>query len=139
MAIPYVTEAKARMIAQEVVKESITPTPEPQPEPQPTPAGGTKLYKHTVEITLYIDDEELNTTCIFITTSDQSLKRTKNEVYARGYVSGVVDIFGEGRIYTPIIAITNEDEPALYYLTDNGNLERAAFGGPFGNDTIDEL
>ena len=135
MALPYVTEAKARMIAQEVVKESIIPTP----EPQPTPAGGTKLYKHTVEITLYIDYEELHTTCIFITTSDQSLKRTTNEVYARGYVSGVVDIFGEGYVYTPIIAITNESEPALYYLSDNGNLIRADFGGSFGNDTIEEL
>ena len=135
MALPYVTEAKARMIAQEVVKESATPTP----EPQPTPAGGTKLYKHTVEIELYIDYEELHTTCIFITTSDQSLKRTTNQVYARGYVSGVVDIYGTGKVYTPIVAITNESEPALYYLSDDGNLIRANLGGSFGNDTIEEL
>lgn len=135
MALPYVTEAKARMIAQEVVKESATPTP----EPQPTPAGGTKLYKHTVEITLYIEGEELNTTCIFITTSGQSLKGTKNEVYTRGYVSGVVDKYGTSRVYTPIIAITNQSEPALYYLSDDGNLERADFVSYFGNDNIEEL
>lgn len=62
MALPYVTEAKARLIAEEVVKENTTP------EPTPTPTGGgTKLYKHTISVG--DDGEWLN----FVIASDNPI------------------------------------------------------------------
>jgi len=133
MAIPYVTEAKARMIAQEVVKESIIPTP----------AGGTKLYKHvtTMQVTDNYSGESFLAKIIFILTSDKSLKGTRIETpLKRGYISGYITLGSAAAILLGIPTWYQEEEKFIYADWD-GSLTylKPSDGYEYLSDDVTEL
>lgn len=102
--------------------------------------GGTQLYRHDVEVDGYdAESKEVHTTCIFVTSDERSLKGLGSEVYSRGYVSGVINIYGSGAQFRPLLNITSESEfDGLLYMENDGNIGRIDFDG-FGNDTVTKL
>ena len=107
-------------------------------EALPPISGGTQLYKHALGVET--NGEEI--VCYVISASKESLagKRTYY-VYERDrkYISGVIDTYGNGEVFYPIILFTYESEPRIIYYSNMGVEEAILDSAFFLYDTVTEL